>query len=186
MLAQTGEFTLHGVPVIRDRRHMSLPSRLAVAALLVVALAAWVAWTSRGTVRSDAVADEATPPLAPGVVASLGRRPSHNGRYHATVLTTSHLAVGVRQTWTIRLTRGEHRRLAHAHVAVRSWMPETGERSPVAATARHLGEGRYRVDGIYFSRPGWWNVALVLDGADGADSVAFNVILPPPSQVAGR
>jgi hypothetical protein len=33
------------------------------------------------------------------------------------------------------------------------------------------------VDGLRFARAGWWNVALVVDGGRGVDSVAFNVVL---------
>jgi hypothetical protein len=62
---------------------------------------------------------------------------------------------------------------------VKSWAPETGEVSSKVATSRYVGGGNYRLDGIYFPHAGWWNVALVIAGANGADSVAFNVIIPP-------
>lgn len=51
-------------------------------------------------------------------------------------------------------------------------MPETGEHGP-SITARYVGHGNYRVDGLVLSRPGWWNVALVIDSRAGIDSVAF-------------
>lgn len=41
----------------------------------------------------------------------------------------------------------------------------------------------YRVDGLRFSRPGWWNVAQVIVGRGGVDSVAFNMIVPSRSIV---
>jgi hypothetical protein len=64
-------------------------------------------------------------------------------------------------------------------------MPETQERSPIRPTARYIGHGNYRLDSLCFSRPGWWNVALVVDGRAGVDSVAFNVVLPPAMPAAG-
>ena len=58
-------------------------------------------------------------------------------------------------------------------------MPETGERSPTTASASYIGGGRYAIYPIRFSHPGWWNVALTIDGRAAVDSVAFNLILPP-------
>jgi hypothetical protein len=75
------------------------------------------------------------------------------------------------------------RRVAHARVNVEAWMPETGERSPLHPAAHYVGNGNYRVDSLCFSRAGWWNVALVIDGRAGTDSVAFNVVLPPAARV---
>ena len=56
-------------------------------------------------------------------------------------------------------------------------MPETGIRSPRRPTAQYIGHGDYRIDSVYVSQPGWWNVALVIEGRMGRDSVAFNVVL---------
>jgi segregation and condensation protein B len=59
--------------------------------------------------------------------------------------------------------------------------PETGEVSRITPSAHYVGRGRYVVDDIIFNRPGLWNVALVIDGPAGVDSVAFNVIMPTSS-----
>jgi hypothetical protein len=115
---------------------------------------------------------------ATGIIASLGRRASHGHRFHAEVVATSPLATGVRQSWTVRLTRRGHRRVSGARLTVTSWSPETGEISPAAPRARYVGGGRYRIDDIVFPHPGWWNVAFVIDAATGTDSVAFNVVMP--------
>jgi hypothetical protein len=116
------------------------------------------------------------------MVVSLGRRASHGHRYHAAVVATTPLAIGVRQRWTVQLTRRGHRRVVGARLTARSWSPATGEIAPIAPRVRYVGRGRYLLDDVYFPRPGWWNVALVIDaaggGAAGTDSVAFNVILP--------
>ena len=86
--------------------------------------------------------------------------------------------VGEPQRWTVRLTRRDHRRLAGAHIAAEAWMPETGARSPLRPRVSYVGGGRYAIDGVYLSRPGWWNLALVIEGRAGIDSVAFNTVLP--------
>jgi hypothetical protein len=51
-------------------------------------------------------------------------------------------------------------------------------RSPVVPTVRYVGGGDYRIDNVVFAKAGWWNVALVIDGKRGADSLAFNVVVP--------
>lgn len=154
----------------------------ALAATVVVAVLAWTAWPWHREAGARAAASPA--PDAAAIVASVGRRASHGGRYHAEVVSATPFAVGVRQSWTMRLTRRGQRRVSGARLTVRPWAPESGEISPISPSVRYVGGGRYRVDDIYFPRPGWWNVALVIDGAAGTDSVAFNVVMPaPPVQV---
>ena len=52
-------------------------------------------------------------------------------------------------------------------------------RAPVAPSVRYVGGGDYRIDNLIFPKAGWWNVALVIDGKRGTDSLAFNVVVPP-------
>ena len=149
-------------------------------------LASTLASTGGTTLACDAARSQRSAPAtaaaslrtSSAVVASVGRRASHNHRYHAEVVATTPIAAGVRQSWTVLLTRRGHRRVSDARLTVRSWSPETGEVSEVTPRARYVGGSRYRIDDIYFARTGWWNVALVIDAANGSDSVAFNVVLP--------
>lgn len=171
MFAQTKELRPLRAPAVAGRHVATASIALAVVPLLAAAFS-FAGWMRQR--ESDTHAPAGTP----AVVASIGQRPSHNRRYHAEVVSATPFAVGVAQSWTVRLTGRSHRRLANARLAVRSWAPETGEVSPVAASAHYLGGDRYRLDGIYFSRPGWWNVALIIDAASGIDSVAFNIVMP--------
>ncbi len=117
-------------------------------------------------------------PAAPGlVVASLGSRPSHNGHYRVEVMSVSSLAVGTTQRWVVRLRRANQRRVSGARIAVQVRMLDSEEPASHPAVASYLGGGRYQVEGIRFGHSGWWNVALVIDGRSGVDSVAFNVVL---------
>jgi hypothetical protein len=93
-------------------------------------------------------------------------------------VAASPLTTGATQSWTIRLTERDDSVIADAHVSVDAWQPETEQRSPIHPNARYVGGGNYRVDDLAFTRSGWWNVALVIDGRAGVDSVAFNVVLP--------
>ena len=178
MISHTGELPAFSRPAREARRSAGLIAAL-VAAFLVVAATASTWHREHG-----AIARVGPAPTTAAVVASVGRRPSHGGRYHAEVVSATPFAVGVRQTWTVGLMRPGRQRVARARLTVRSWSPETGEVSPISASVRYVGSGRYRVDGIYFSHAGWWNVALVIEASAGIDSLAFNVVMPPGSVTA--
>ena len=172
MFAHTAEFPL---AVGGTRRSPKNGGRMVPLFLLslVAVLCAWRATTL--LVEASRATGIAIPA---GAYADVNRRASHNGTYRAEVVSASTLQVGVPQRWTVRLTSKGHRRAAHARLQVQTWMPESGEVSPMQATAAYAGDGRYVLDGVLFTRPGWWNVALVVDGRAGVDSLAFNVRLP--------
>ena len=182
MLTHTGELPTSASPAGMARYAVRSRHLLVGAVALIVTVATMLGARLR----------EAEPTIAParsdatGIVASLGRRASHGHRYHAEVVGTTPLATGVRQRWTVRLTRHGHRKVARARLTVRSWSPETGEVSAAAPRARYVGGGRYRIDDIVFPHPGWWNVALVIDAASGTDSVAFNVVMPTITRDSSR
>jgi hypothetical protein len=175
MLTQTGELPIFSAPARTSRPAGHGAARLL--ALSVLAATTLGVWSLGGAAQPDVDLRVLNP--VPTMVASLGRRASHNGRYQAEVIAHDSLEVGRQQGWTLHVTQRNHRGLAHADVNVKSWAPETGEVSSTVATSRYVGGGNYRLDGIYFPHAGWWNVALVIAGANGADSVAFNVVIPP-------
>ena len=174
MFAHTEELPLRGWSARPSWRPTSLSSAVVAVLLAVSALSAARTWNLVDRARAESPA----PAARPGLVTSFGNRASHNRRYHAEVVSTSKPVVGTQQRWTVRLARHDHRRLAGARVSAELWMPESGERSPVRPTVSSLGGGRYAVDGVYLSRAGWWNLALVIDGSAGTDSVAFNTVVP--------
>src|SRR5215207_5771721 len=182
MLTHTGELPTFATPAGTARyavrsRHLLIGT---------VALVGTVA-TMLGTRLREADPSRApAQPDATEIIASLGRRASHGHHYQAEVVGRTPLATGVRQSWTVRLTRRGHRRVSGARLTVRSWSPETGEISTTAPQARYVGGGRYRIDDIVFPHPGWWNVALVVDAASGTDSVAFNVVMPTTRETRAR
>jgi hypothetical protein len=175
MFAHTGELPTNGWHERPSWRAPSLSRSLVAVAITASVLSAARAWHTATSSRAET---PASAPVRPGVITSFGYRASHNGRYHAEVVAASPLVVGESQRWTVRLTRRNHRRLAGAHVTTDVWMPETGARSPVRPRVSYVGGGRYAIDGVTLSRPGGWNVALVVEGRAGTDSVAFNAVLP--------
>lgn len=163
------------IPGLNRTTRRSLPNGMAVVIALLVAsaLCAATAWRLVATARSEPASSISTPAL----VSSFGYRASHNGRYHAEVVSRSSITVGEHQRWTIRVTRHNHRRLAGATITAETCMLETGARSPIRPSTTYLGGGRYQLDDVYFPRAGWWNVALAIDGRAGTDSLAFNVVV---------
>jgi hypothetical protein len=178
MSSHTGELPLFDLPGRGARRRsISNAHRAGHVALTVALVAAGIRAADPDATTLPATATEPRS-MSAGLVASLQRRNSHNGLYSAEVVATTPLVAGTAQSWTLRVTPRDLRADAPARLEVDVWMPETGERSAVRPTVNYLGAGNYRLDGITLSRPGWWNVALVVSGAAGTDSVAFNVVLP--------
>jgi YtkA-like len=177
MFAPTGEFPLFHTPAGATRRRATAVSAWRVGVALAIAITVGTAWPRSHAVRAPLARVAASDASKSGVIKSFHRRGSHHGRYAAEVVAASPLTTGADQSWTIRLAdSGEP--LANARVSADVWMPETGEHSSTHPSVRRVGGGDYRIEGLAFARAGWWNVALVIDGRSGVDSVAFNVVLP--------
>ena len=164
-------------PVLRGSPHtrrLWLASFIVFVTALSTAALLWVARSS----SADASANTASLDAPIGVVRSFAQRRTHNSRYSVEVIAASPVAVGLPATWTVHIARRVDR-VAHASVQAQVWMPETAERSPARTRIQYVGGGNYRVENVLFARAGWWNVALVIAGRSGTDSVAFNVIIPP-------
>ena len=127
---------------------------------------------SRVSDRSELIAA-----MGAGTVTSFGPIPSHLGRLHGEVVSHPDLVSGTNQRWTVRLTTPAGTGIDSAPVAVEAYMPETGERMLPVPSVRFVGNGRYVIEGLRFSRTGWWNVGLAVRFAFGGDSLAFNLIL---------
>jgi hypothetical protein len=159
----------------RHANHLWLAISVAFVAVLFTA-----AYFSATRARHDASASSSSPDASIGVVTSFGMRRTHNGRYSAEIISASPIAIGLGETWTVHISRRSHL-VSHASVKAHVWMPESDEHSPAASKIRYVGDGNYRIDNVLLTRAGWWNIALVIDGNRGTDSVAFNVIIPSPS-----
>jgi hypothetical protein len=104
--------------------------------------------------------------------------PSHNGVYQASLVAPfdptdrygSHI-------WTVEIRTAAGAPVDDAVLALESWTPDD-DRVPATRprVTAHLGDGRYRVEGLRFERRGWWNVRLQIAAAGGTDSLAFNLV----------
>lgn len=65
-----------------------------------------------------------------------------------------------------------------ATLSIDGGMPQHGHGLPTKPqSAGHVGEGRYRIDGVRFNMSGWWVLKLGIEAPAGKDSVEFNIVL---------
>jgi len=159
MFSSTAEFPAARVA----RSHIGMPGFRVFAPVLVVA--------------ATLFALRAVNPSPDNAITDFELRNSHGGLYRGEVAAAA-VNVGESHEWLIRLERRDHRPLAKADVKARLWMPESGREAAVQPTVTYTGAGNYRLRDVRLNRGGWWNVALVVNGRDGVDSLAFNVRVP--------
>ncbi|HSW13390.1 MAG TPA: FixH family protein [Solimonas sp.] len=112
-----------------------------------------------------------------GKVDLASERRGRNGHYTVKVEQRPAPQLDAFQTWTIRVTDAGGKPLDHARINVRGGMPEHGHGLPsqprVSAGTR---PGEYRIEGLQFSMPGWWEVSFYISQDRRDDSVTLNLI----------
>lgn len=161
---------IHRIPI-------PYPTAPVAAAALMVALAA--AALGRGSPPAGAprsVPAEASAEV-PATYLSLSTRASRGGAYRAAVVERRGPGAGDR--WVVRVARADGTPVEGAALRATPWMPDAGVRmAPRALSATELSGGLYRIDGLRFTRAGWWTVPVRI-GEDGrSDRVVFNLIVP--------
>lgn len=139
---------------------------VAVIALLCLIASAEDGFTAR--------AAPATP-----AVALISDVPSHNGAYQASMIPSPDPIERNRSlTLTVEIRTAAKGPVEGASLALEGWMP-ADENAKVARprAISELGRGFYRVEGLRFDSPGWWNVRLQVSVANMTDSLAFNFIV---------
>jgi len=148
--------------------------RLRSLVLGVVLVATSAAWLTNRRPEASSIARS----IRMGtLVAQLDDVPSHNRRYRAT-LEPELTETGQLADWHVLITRADGRVSTRPTLAMRSWMPETPSIVGDRPSAFYLGDGTFRVEGLRFRRPGWWNVSVTISDAGVIDSLAFNLIVP--------
>ena len=85
---------------------------------------------------------------------------------------------GPLHSWVVTLATSAGDVVEDAAITVDGGMPQHGHGLPTAPQASgHLGEGRYRIEGVRFNMGGWWVLKLGISAAAGDDAVEFNVVL---------
>lgn len=82
------------------------------------------------------------------------------------------------QSWVLRVESRDGRPVAGAVLDVSGGMPQHGHPLPTLPVARPgAAPGEYRVEGLQFSMPGWWEVSVYVAKDRREDTTTFNLIL---------
>jgi hypothetical protein len=81
-------------------------------------------------------------------------------------------------TWTIHVETADGKPVEKAVITVNGGMPQHGHGLPTSPqVTEDLGNGDYRVEGMKFQMPGWWDVRFNITANGQSDNVTFNFIL---------
>ena len=80
--------------------------------------------------------------------------------------------------WLVTVTTPEGEPVADAEITGDGGMPQHGHGLPTAPQSTgHLGEGRYRIEGVRFNMGGWWVLNFAISSPAGNDEAEFNIVL---------
>lgn len=80
--------------------------------------------------------------------------------------------------WIVTVTTPEGEPVADAEITVDGGMPQHGHGLPTAPQSTgHIGEGRYRIEGVRFNMGGWWVLNFAISSPAGNDEAEFNIVL---------
>ena len=81
-------------------------------------------------------------------------------------------------SWTLNVLTAEGNPVTGAIISLDGNMPEHGHGLPTEPeVTQEISSGKYLVEGMKFSMPGWWVIDFNIKTADRQDSVKFNLIL---------
>jgi YtkA-like len=110
------------------------------------------------------------------------RKASSAGAYQvALVPPTTAPAINQIHSWTVKVSDTTGNPVHDAVFTVGGGMPQHGHGLPTKPrVSNELEGGTYRIDGMKFSMPGWWEIKLNIRGNQGADTVTFNTVVASP------
>ena len=118
-------------------------------------------------------------------------RPTTHDKYHVAIKSLADpIAINKMHAWEIRLRSPSGEAVSGARIGVDGGMPQHGHGFPTQPrVTRELGDGRYLLEGMKFSMPGWWEIKLKVESASGTDDITFNTVIAShsaPAAVAGN
>ena len=85
---------------------------------------------------------------------------------------------GELHSWVLTVKTPDGKPVDDAKIAIDGGMPDHNHGLPTSPQmTEHLGDGRYRIEGMKFSMSGWWELRFDISAAPGADTVTFNLVL---------
>jgi hypothetical protein len=88
------------------------------------------------------------------------------------------LEQGPLHSWIVTVRTPAGAPVAEATLGIDGGMPQHGHGLPTAPrSAGHIGDGRYRIEGVRFNMGGWWVLKLTIEAPAGRDTAEFNLVL---------
>lgn len=85
---------------------------------------------------------------------------------------------GEMHSWVLTVKMPDGTPVEDASVEIDGGMPDHDHGLPTSPKmTRHLGEGRYRVEGVKFNMGGWWILRFAISTPNATDEAVFNLTL---------
>ncbi len=112
-------------------------------------------------------------------------RPTEQQLYTVNVAPPSEpIVINKMHAWQTMVRTPAGDPVSNARIDVGGGMPQHGHGFPTAPkVTKELGDGRYILEGMKFSMPGWWEIKLAVTSKLGTDKVTFNKVIESPSTV---
>ncbi|PSJ63883.1 FixH family protein [Pseudaminobacter soli (ex Li et al. 2025)] len=106
-------------------------------------------------------------------------KPSDQGTYVVAIEPeTTPVKQGELHSWIVTVKTPDGKPVESAKITVSGGMPAHGHGLPTSPEVTdHLGEGRYRVEGVKFSMAGLWELKFAISAPQGDDQAVFNLML---------
>ncbi|MGQ2902179.1 MAG: FixH family protein [Neoaquamicrobium sediminum] len=101
------------------------------------------------------------------------------GTYEVTIEPEAEpIQQGALHGWIVTVKTPDGEPVSDAEITVDGGMPQHGHGLPTAPqSVGHLGEGRYRIEGVRFNMGGWWVLKFAISAPAGNDEAEFNIVL---------
>lgn len=81
-------------------------------------------------------------------------------------------------SWILTVETPDGEPVENATILIEGGMPDHGHGLPTAPeVTEELGGGKYRVEGLKYSMPGWWTLTFAIEANGEQDLVTFNLVL---------
>jgi hypothetical protein len=81
-------------------------------------------------------------------------------------------------SWTLIIETADGRQVENAEISIDGDMPEHGHGLPTQPEVTdEVEDGKYLIEGMKFSMPGWWIMKFNITAGDREDIVTFNLLL---------
>lgn len=104
---------------------------------------------------------------------------SEGGLYHAELSPEAMpITVGQMHAWEVTIQTADGAPLDTGSFVIDGGMPQHGHGLPTTPQiTQNLGDGHFVIEGVKFNMDGWWTFEIAIEGAAGADTVTFNLML---------